>query len=321
MYLSSSYYFISICLFEQFNVVSKPQLNKLNYLQACGVQMPNTAVLEKSLPPLARTCMPKQRGQLSSTQISPVHPNPAQGQGESLLTAWGWVNSFHGGPLQGTSNESQSSAEQSKAAQLEGKNQCVNRPLGWLLSHHVVRLQAKTAHRPWAKSEVCSTCGFHRNPENMGRDHKHSWIPRVVPSLAETPLQSLPLAPGHPPPLLTGTLPCFRIPKGREQGPGHAEWGQQPQGMLEFIPHSPSQGKSQGWVTSQIHKATLLKQQGRGEKKSLHKTNPTGFPHSNPLPRVRYLHCFSHLLFWGAWLLEEQKGRFTQLFPPCTLEK
>lgn len=38
----------------------------------------------------------------------------------------------------------------------------------------------------------------------------------------------------------------------------------------------------------------------RGGKKSLHKTNPTGFPHSNPLPRVRYLHCFSHLLFWGA---------------------
>lgn len=61
-------------------------------------------------------------------------------------------------------------------------------------------------------------------------------------------------------------------------------------------PHSTLQGKSQGWVTSLLHKATLLKQQGR-EKKNLHKTNPTGFPHSNPLPRVRYLHCFSHLLF------------------------
>lgn len=76
--------------------------------------MPNTAVLEKSLPALARTCMPKQRGQLSSTQLSPVHPSPAQGQGESLLTAWGWVNSFHQEPLQHTRNEGQSSAEQSK---------------------------------------------------------------------------------------------------------------------------------------------------------------------------------------------------------------
>lgn len=187
MCLNSSYYFISICLFEQFNVVSKPQLNILNYLQACGVQMPITAVLEKSLPAPARTCMPKQRGQLSSTPISLVNPSPAQGQGESLLTAWGWVNSLHQEPLQHTSDERQSRAEQNKAAQLEEKNLCVNRPLGCLLSHHVVRLQAKTVLRPWAKPEVCSTCGFHRNQENMGWDHKHSWIPRAVPSLAGTP--------------------------------------------------------------------------------------------------------------------------------------
>lgn len=266
MCLSSSYYFISICLFEQFNVVSKPQLNILNYLQACGVQMPNTAVLDlPDLPALARTCRPKQRGQLSSTQISLVCPSPVQGQGESLLTAWGWVNSFHEEPLQGTSNERQSRA---KLPQLAGKNQCGNRPLGWVLGHHVVRLQAKTAqNKPWAKPEVCSTCGFHRNRENMGRDHKHSWIPRAVPSLAGTPQQNLPLSPGHPPPLLTGTLPP-RISKGREQGPGHAEWGQQPQGMFKFIPHSPLQGKSQGWVTSQLHKATLLKQWRRKKKSS-----------------------------------------------------
>lgn len=94
MCLSSSYYFISIYLFEQFNVVSKPQLNILNYLQGCGVQMPNTAVLEKSLPALARTCMPEQREQCSSAQISLVHPSPAGGQGESLLTAWGFILSM-----------------------------------------------------------------------------------------------------------------------------------------------------------------------------------------------------------------------------------
>lgn len=156
----------------------------------------------------------------------------------------------------------QSRAEQ--AAQLEGEIRCVNRPLGSLLGHHVARLQAKTAHRPWARPEVCSTCGFHRNRENMGWDHKHSWIPRAVRSPAGTPQHSLPLAPGHPPPLLTGTLPP-RISKGRGQGPGHAEWGQQPLGMFKFVPHSPYKGNHRAGSLPSSAKPHYWS--NRGEKK------------------------------------------------------
>lgn len=175
MCLSSSYYFISIYLFEQFNVVSKPRLNILNYLQGCGVQMPNTAVLEKSLPALARTCMPEQREQCSSAQISLVHPSPAGGQGESLLTAWGFILSMGS---HSNTPAMEGRAEQSCRAWRE--ELVCEQTLGRLLSHHRVRLQAKSAHRPRAKPEVCSTCGFHRNRENMGRDHKHSGIPGLL---------------------------------------------------------------------------------------------------------------------------------------------
>lgn len=180
MCLSSSYYFISICLFQQFNVASKPGLSILSYSQACGGQMPDIAVLEKSLPAPARTRMPNRRGQISSAQITLVHPSTAQGQGESLPAAHRWINSFSQEPRKCTSTGRQERfrAEQS-VAQPEGEKQCPSRRLGRLLRQSAARRPAETALTSWAEPEVCSTCGFHRNRENMGRGYKHSWIPGV----------------------------------------------------------------------------------------------------------------------------------------------
>lgn len=109
---------------------------------------------------------------------------------------------------------------------------------------------------------------------------------------------SLALTPGHPAPLLTRTCP-LGTSKDREQWPGHAGQGRQPLGMFNFNPPSPHKGNHRGWVTSQLRKATPLerKEKKKKDRKSLHKANPTGFAHSNPLPGVAYLRRFSHLLF------------------------
>lgn len=105
---------------------------------------------------------------------------------------------------------------------------------------------------------------------------------------------SLALAPAHPPPLLTRTSPP-RTSKDGEQGLGHAGRGRAA-GHVQVHPTLAPQGKSQGLGYFPALQSHTTGVKGKKKKKGLHKTNPTGFPHNNPLPGVVYLHCFSHLL-------------------------
>lgn len=159
---------------------------------------------------------------------------------------------------------------------------------GGLLSHHVVRLRQKAhtdlglslrfvplvafteTERTWA--ETINTAGY-QGLFLPWQEH-HS---TVLPWLQDIPLPS--------------SQRHFPQDPWRQRARARTRWGclssfhTHPTREITGLGHFPA-------LQSHTTEAT-----GETEKKNLHKTNPGGFPHSNPLPRVRYLPCFSHLLF------------------------
>lgn len=73
---------------------------------------------------------------------------------------------------------------------------------------------------------------------------------------------SLPLAPGHPPPLLTGTSPPAPR-KAESKGQGTLGEG----GIFKFIPPSPCKGNHRGWVTSHSTKPHYWCERQKKKKK------------------------------------------------------